>query len=877
MPSPRFGAIRGYAAALAAVLAAYGVTSLTWPLFQPTPMVLFYAGVIAATRLGGVRPGAFAVALSAVVGYIAFLPPYGAFGTEPKQLGTFAAFLAVASTFVWLIGDRQRAAAREAEQRRWFAATLASVGDAAIATDTEGRVTFLNDVAERLTGWTIREAKGRPLEEVFAIFKEGTTERSESPVRRALETGRIVGLSNHTVLVAKDGRETPIKDSAAPIRDDEGAVRGVIMVFRDATELRSAELAAEAVYASEQRFRALVTATSDVVYRMSPDWSEMRQLVGRQFIADTTEPDRSWPEKYIHLDDRPHVFEVIGEAVRTKSIFELEHRVVRVDGSLGWTFSRAVPILDPDGNVIEWFGTASDVTRRKEAEEALVRSEQHAKQSLELLYYLVEQCPFGMYIVDEDFRIATMNRGSQEGAFANVRPVIGRPFDEAMRILWPEPVAADIIREFRRTLDTGEPYSSKDFVNPRADTDRVEGYEWELHRVTLPDGRPGVACYFFDATELRAAEAALRESDRRKDEFLAMLAHELRNPLAAISNAVNLTAQSTLQEHIEWAMGVITRQMRHLTHLIDDLLDVSRISRGKIELRRTVVELTPILEGAAATVRPLVEERKHTLELSADRGDLWSDVDPTRLEQVVVNLLSNAAKYSDNGGSIRLSARSEGEKVVIAVKDRGHGIPPEKLPQMFELFAQGDRSLARSEGGLGIGLTVVKKLVEMHGGTVEVRSEGSGMGSQFLVRLPRAARPASAASGAVSPAPAAEKRCARILVVDDNVDTARSLAKLLELLGHEVRVAYNGPEGIEAARRLEPEFILLDIGLPGMDGYEVARRLKQEPGCRATVIIAVSGYGQDEDRRRSREAGFDHHLVKPVDFDQLVSLMSPVC
>ncbi|MDG3008234.1 PAS domain-containing hybrid sensor histidine kinase/response regulator [Paludisphaera mucosa] len=365
----------------------------------------------------------------------------------------------------------------------------------------------------------------------------------------------------------------------------------------------------------------------------------------------------------------------------------------------------------------------------------------------------------------------------------------------------------------------------------------------------------------------------LRSNDARKDEFLAMLAHELRNPLAAIGNAVKVTTKSGLKEHIDWSMEVITRQMQHLSRLIDDLMDVSRITRGKIELRRSVMEITPILESAAATVRTLVDERKHTLELDVERAGLWADVDPTRMEQVVVNLLNNAAKYSDDGGRIRLSARSELDEVVVAVTDRGVGIPPEKIPEMFELFAQGDRSLARSEGGLGIGLTVVKKLVEMHGGTVTAHSAGAGEGSEFVIRLPRA-RWTPEASRSADAARAETGRKVRILVVDDNVDTAWGMAMLLELLGHQVATAHSGPAAIEAATATPPDFILLDIGLPGMSGYEVASRLRREACCKDVVIVAVSGYGQDEDRRRSKAAGFDHHLTKPLDHDALLALLA---
>jgi CheY-like chemotaxis protein len=283
-----------------------------------------------------------------------------------------------------------------------------------------------------------------------------------------------------------------------------------------------------------------------------------------------------------------------------------------------------------------------------------------------------------------------------------------------------------------------------------------------------------------------------------------------------------------------------------------------------------VLDATSILDSAVATVTPLTDERRHTLDVSIDRGNLWVDADPTRIEQAIVNLLNNAAKYSENGGYIRLSAHNAGGDVVISVLDRGVGIQPERLAEMFELFAQGDRSLARSEGGLGIGLTVVKKLVELHSGTVTAKSEGPGKGSEFTIRLPAA----EAATAKAQKRPVERVgRGARILVVDDNVDTARGMARLLKLLGHDIVTAHSGPEAIAAAREQRPEFVLLDIGLPGMDGYEVASLLRQEDCCKQAMIVAVTGYGREEDRRRSREAGFDHHLIKPVDPDALVALL----
>jgi signal transduction histidine kinase len=375
-----------------------------------------------------------------------------------------------------------------------------------------------------------------------------------------------------------------------------------------------------------------------------------------------------------------------------------------------------------------------------------------------------------------------------------------------------------------------------------------------------------------DLAERERQAQALRDNDRHKDEFLAMLAHELRNPLAAVNNAVTVLKLSPDEATRHWASDVVERQVRQLVRLIDDLLDVSRITSGKIRLRKEHVDAVPILDQAIESTRTLFEERRHALDVSIEAGGLPLYVDATRLGQIVSNLLTNAAKYTDGGGRIRLAARREGPRVAISVTDNGIGIPPEKLPEMFRLFAQGDRSLARSEGGLGIGLTVVRKLAEMHGGSVVAWSDGPGKGSEFTVYLPRA-REAAGPGPEEGRAPRPAGKGARILVVDDNVDTALGMARLLRLLGNEVVTVHDGPAAIEKARTFRPAFVLLDIGLPGLDGYEVAATLRGEDHHQDAVIIAVSGYGQEEDRRRSRAAGFDHHLVKPVDFDSLVALI----
>jgi CheY-like chemotaxis protein len=324
----------------------------------------------------------------------------------------------------------------------------------------------------------------------------------------------------------------------------------------------------------------------------------------------------------------------------------------------------------------------------------------------------------------------------------------------------------------------------------------------------------------------------------------------------------------------EWATSVIEHQSGHLARLIDDLLDVSRITSGKIRLRKKLVDAAVVMARACESARPLCEARRHTLTCDFERGTLWLEADPTRLEQVVLNLLTNAAKYTHTGGKIALRAYCKAGQVVIRVQDNGIGVAPDRLPEMFELFTQGERSIARSEGGLGLGLTIVKRLTEMHNGRIEASSEGIDKGSSFTIYLPLAAAPPPGirAEPANGPAKAAKKR--RIIVVDDNVDTAQALVRLLKRAGHELYIAHDGYAALEKARACSPEVVLLDIGLPEMDGYEVAARMREEPRCANALIVALSGYGQDEDRRRSKAAGFDYHLVKPADLNELKELVS---
>ncbi len=377
--------------------------------------------------------------------------------------------------------------------------------------------------------------------------------------------------------------------------------------------------------------------------------------------------------------------------------------------------------------------------------------------------------------------------------------------------------------------------------------------------------------------ELRARADALAEADRRKDEFLAMLGHELRNPLAPILNAFEVMRQGgTPEGELAEVRGVAERQVRHLARLVDDLLDVSRITSARIRLRSEPVDLVEVIRRVVGSTRPAVDARRHLLTLSAGPGPLPIVGDPTRLEQVLINLINNAVKYTDPGGRIALTAGRavDGDFAEVRVLDDGIGIPAGMLAQVFDLFTQVDRALDRSEGGLGIGLTLVRRLVELHGGTVTARSDGPGRGSEFVVRLPLDARAVEAIPDPPprpEPAPGPPPR--RILIVDDQVDAASMLARLLRRQGHEVRVASDGVSAIRSVVEHRPDFALLDIGLPLMDGYEIARRLRALPDAAPLTLVALTGYGQEEDIRRSHEAGFDHHLVKPTDLVALGRLL----
>jgi PAS domain S-box-containing protein len=674
------------------------------------------------------------------------------------EVGGTLLSLAALGVAAFLI-HRELRARRQAEQtaheqgQRLFT-ILVSIGDAVIVTNAKGRVTLMNPVAQALTGWK-EEAAGRDLGVVFHIVNMTTRRQVESPVTKVLREGTVVGLANHTVLIAKDGTEVPIDDSGAPIRDPKGRITGVVLVFRDISEHQRAE---ETLRNSEARERARA-AELEAIMSAAP---------AALWIAHDPECR--------HITGNPASYRLLRMAEGT----------------------------DP-------FGTSPE-------------------------------------------------EGPTQRPFREFRDGVPVPGGEL-----PLQVAAALGVEVRGTdlalmFDDG-------------DVRHIYGNAAPLREA---DGTVrGAIAAFIDITELKQADEALLEADQRKNEFLAMLAHELRNPLAPIRNALQvMRLLGPPDERLQWSREMIERQVGQLTRLVDDLLDVSRITRGQINLKLEPVDLAAVLTQVVEDSRPLIEERRHTLELSLPAKPVRVEGDLTRLVQVFSNLVNNAAKYTNEGGRIWLTLQQEDEKAVIRVKDNGIGMLPETLPKVFELFTQVNRGLDRSQGGLGIGLTLVRRLVEVLGGTVKAFSKGLGHGSEFVVHLPALVQNTAEAAPGTRLEHGASIPPRRVLVVDDKVDNAESLAFLLRLNLHEVRTAYDGQEALEAARDWRPEVILLDIGLPHLDGLEVARRLRHDLGMKEVLLVAMTGYGQEEDKRRSQEAGFNAHLVKPVDLDTLRTLLA---
>jgi PAS domain S-box-containing protein len=606
--------------------------------------------------------------------------------------------------------------------------TLASIGDAVIVTDAGGRVTFLNSVAEHLTGWSNRAARGHPLTDVFHVINERTRMPVVDPVAKVIETGSIVGLANHSVLVAREGREIPIDDSAAPIRLPGGRLFGVVLIFRDITEQRRAEH-------TRGWLAAIIDSSDDAI-------------VSKTLDGCIT----SWNPSAVRLFGYAPE-EIIGKSITTIIPPELHEEEVQVLSRLR------------RGERVEHFETT---------------------------------------------RIA--KDGSRIEVSLTVSPVV----DEEGTIVGASKIARDI-------------------------------------------------------GERKRSERLLREADRRKDEFLAILAHELRNPLAPLRNAVELLRRSSSAAHSQLAYEIMDRQLRQMSRLVDDLLDVARITTGRVDLQVELIDMGELLRTVTASLQAVLDASQQRLTLKLPPAPLYVAGDRIRLLQVFSNLLQNAHKYTPRGGSVQIELQQDESDVLVRVIDNGIGIPRSMLDKIFDLFAQVDPSDPRARTGLGIGLTLARSLVELHDGRIQARSSGKDAGSEFIVRLPMRTTSADTAEAGV-PEPAAFLR-RRILIADDNEDAATSLSMLLNSMGHETRVVHDGLAAVEEAEVFRPEVVIVDIDMPKLDGYQVAQALKARRWAQATSLIAVTGLAQESDRERGRRAGLHAHLVKPVSLDALETVL----
>ena len=557
-----------------------------------------------------------------------------------------------------------------------------------------------------------------------------------------------------------------------------------------------------------------------------------------------------------------------------EDIYELTY--IRKDGSRFPAIVSVTALRDALGGIIGYLLIGTDNTARKQVEAERMLLDQRVRDQQFYTRSLIESNIDALITTDPRGIITDINKQMEALTGCTRDELIGAPFKDYFTD--PDRAQSGINRVLSESKVTDYELTAR----ARDGKETVVSY----NATTFHDRDrklQGVFAAARDVTERKRYEQSLQEADRRKNEFLAMLAHELRNPLAPIRNALQIMRLKAGEEHqrpedeaVRSASAMMERQVGQMVRLVDDLLDVSRISRGKIELRRTSIELASAVHQAVEVIRPQCKNMNHTLHVSLPTNPIYLNADPTRMAQVLGNLLNNACKFTDVGGQIWLTVVQEGNQAVIRVRDLGIGIAADELPRIFDMFVQIDTSLERSVSGLGIGLTLVKNLVEMHEGTVEVHSAGLGHGSEFTVRLPILVETIELIQVPEKQDYNVIGETLRILVVDDNRDSATSLATLLNLLGHNTCAAYDGLEAVKASAKFHPEIILLDIGLPRMNGYEACRMIRQQSTGENIVIVALTGWGQEEDRRKSRSAGFDRHLVKPVDYPSLLQLLADV-
>lgn len=896
------------------------------------------------------------------------------------------------------LADRNRDANRQVAVSELLQVTLESIGDAVITTNQHGEVEFLNPIAQVLTGWSITEAYGKPLESVFTVVNEQTGQPIENPIRRCLRERRVVGLGNYTTLIARSGQTYPIDDSAAPILDHRNQVRGAVLVFRDISERRQAE---EAIRAARSRLNSTLAAGEIGTWEFDIHSNRIKadpNLARMMGVRDESAEGELISEfaAAIHPDDRDEVAAKITKAIETDDSIEMSCRVINAEGEIRWLIARGQVERDASGKAIRLPGVVVDVTGERRAEQQLRISESKWRLAL-------EAAEMGAWNVDKrtntltaDERFCMIYTGSPEPITYQqvyeaihpddreaVRNLVARATDvdnpttysAEYRVVHPDGsihwvyakgratfeenagqrsvisldgTVLDItdrvrtqeaLREsetqFRQLADAisqlawmADPdghiywYNDRWYQYTGTTPEEMLGWGWqsvhdpavlptvlERWKASIQSGKPfsmsfplrgadgvfrpfltkimplldhagNVTRWFGTNTdiseqhelqeELRRVATELSESDRRKDEFLATLAHELRNPLSPIKSATQLMRLSDDDpQQLRELSELIERQVVQMARLIDDLLDISRISLGKIELKNEPCDLRTAIRGALESASPMIDRSRHQLHLDISRTPLMLNGDATRLSQILVNLLNNAAKYTESSGDIWLAARREGEELIVEVRDNGIGIEQHELANVFEMFHQVRAEKQRGQSGLGIGLSLVRSLVTLHGGSIDIHSAGIGHGTSFTVRFP------ALPEGTAVPVSAPEEdskpsKPIKVLVVEDARANRAVLVRLLEKLGHTVEEAVHGLDGLQKLDAFRPEIILTDISMPVMNGIEMVRKLRGSGD--KTHIVAMSGYGQAADRAAALATGCDGYLVKPIDIRELQRL-----
>jgi two-component system CheB/CheR fusion protein len=823
--------------------------------------------------------GAWPALASLAVGLLAFLTfwcePIGLPWAQSASDQVAAAGFLVAGVLIVAVCRQLR----NARQRAWRAesgveqlraaseAHLRLIADALPALvayiDPQHRYLFANAAYERWFGKPPAEIVGRTIVDVAGA-------ETYAAVRPQLERafrGETVRYRSRVDTPGMGLRDVSL--TYVP-KHDGARIEGVVALVEDVTDEVASE---QRLRESEERLQLAIDGA-----RMGTWFRDVRQrrivwdrqharLLGFDPERLPLPTDELWLRR-VHPDDFERVLAELRAATAESRTFDLQLRILRADtGEERWLAMHGRFLPDADGGPsTQSLGIVFDVTDAKRAEIDLRRSEATYRT-------LGEAVPDLVWSSDADGRADYVNQRWTD--------YTGMTLEDFRSIGWTKlvhPEDKDSLRERWSSARSRDGVFEAEFRCRRADGT----YRWLWCRaLPLQDGDGRIYKWVgtaSDVTErreteehLRRTDAALREADKRKDEFLATLAHELRNPLAPIRYAVRLLRPGTPDSTLLQARDTIDRQATQMARLLDDLLDMSRITRGIIELKRHPLDLRQAVEDSIEVARPLIDGVQHRLTVSLPGQPAWVEADPTRLAQIVGNLLQNAAKYTDPGGAIAVHLDLHGDHVALRVRDSGIGLSPEMRARVFELFTQVHKSITSPRGGLGIGLAIVRRLVELHGGTIEVHSEGLGHGTEFVVRLPRAAAPAAPVDGPARVVPLFRRERRRVLVVDDNEDAVESLAALLRTAGHSVQIAYDGAAAISLAETARPDVVVLDLGMPRMSGFEVARWLRRQPWGAAIRLVAVTGWGQDEDRRRSREAGFDSHLTKPVDPDELLA------